>query len=313
MHRAPRLSARRATERRPCAPIPLLPSGRVREKACWTRAASRGPPEGGSDRVARSRRARSLPAAAAEALPCKRLPGIVVVFLIALALPWFFHVASLRLAPYRIVLLLTLVPTLIAWLSGKCGQIRLPDIALILYSVWCTLSLFVIHGAGPALQSGAILFVETSGAYLFARCYVRDAEDFRNCIEVMFRIVACLLPFAIVKSVTGRDILLDAFRLVMPAHPYHYMEPRWGLRRVQSIYEHPILFGVSTGCILAPDPRRSRLRQDRREAIREIRHRRRDGPDVDVGPTDPAPSSRRSSFCRGIVSFATIPIDGACS
>ena len=106
-------------------------------------------------------------------------------------------IGPLRMSLYRIVLLVMVLPCLGMWMAGKAGRIRTADIALLLFSFWCTLSLIVIHGMALSVQTSGIVFIETLGPYLLARCYIRDADDFYNVIQLLFRIVVLLLPFAI--------------------------------------------------------------------------------------------------------------------
>ena len=112
---------------------------------------------------------------------------------------------------YRIVLLLMVLPCLGMWMAGKAGRIRIADIAVLLYSFWATLSLTVIHGLELSIQSSGIIFIETVGPYLLARCYIRDADDFYNVIQLLFRIVVLLLPFAVFEFVSGQNILRELF------------------------------------------------------------------------------------------------------
>ncbi|WP_112662175.1 O-antigen ligase domain-containing protein [Microvirga sp. c27j1] len=182
----------------------------------------------------------------------KKLPWPVTLFLVSLVIPWIIQLGPVRASAYRLVLLATLVPTLIMWLSGKAGRIRTADFALIAYALWCGLSLAANYGVSATLQPSAILFIETAGSYLLARCYIRDADDFYNVISLLFKIVAFTFPFAVIESVTSRNIALELFGMVMPTPVDTNYDPRWGMRRVQGYYEHPILFGVATGCILAP-------------------------------------------------------------
>ena len=61
-----------------------------------------------------------------------------------------------------------------------------------------------------------MLFIETLGPYLLARCYIRDADDFYNAVQLLFRIVALLLPFAIFEFVSGQNISRDLFAAIFP-------------------------------------------------------------------------------------------------
>ena len=181
----------------------------------------------------------------------QKLPLPVVLFLVALFLPWIFKVGSLALSPYRLVLVATFIPCLLAWLSGKAGRIRIADIVLFLYCAWATVSLIANHGVGASFQTAGILLIETVGPYLMARCYIRSIGTFRAMTRLLFRMVAILLPFAILEAIANRDIIMDLFSSVLPTHVIAITEPRWGLRRVQTVFEHPILHGVVCGSILA--------------------------------------------------------------
>jgi hypothetical protein len=173
------------------------------------------------------------------------------LFVVALFLPLIFSVGSLALSPFRLVLLATILPCLYTWASGGAGRLRLADFLLLFYCFWCFVSLCAVHGLGQGLQSGGIQFVETMGPYLLARCTIRTADDYHRVILLLFRIILLLMPFAFIEALTGRNILLDLTRSVLPTHPTLH-DTRWGLRRVQSVVEHPILFGVICGAMFGP-------------------------------------------------------------
>jgi hypothetical protein len=184
----------------------------------------------------------------------KRAHWPVAVFLISIAVPWVFYFGTLRMSVYRIVLLLMFLPCLVMWISGKAGRIRIADIAVLLYSLWATLSLSVLHGFEPSLRTSGIIIVETVGAYMLARCYVRDADDLYNVVRLLFRIVVCLLPFAVYELLTGQNISRQLFQLVLPTYevpPHMMLESRAGLTRVMAVFDHPILFGTFTGSAFA--------------------------------------------------------------
>jgi hypothetical protein len=184
----------------------------------------------------------------------KKLAWPVSLFLISLIVPWTFQVGPARMSAYRFVLLGMLVPMLFTWASGKAGRVRATDIALLLFSLWSALGLIVLHGFGTGAQPSGILFIETFGAYLLARCYIRSAEDFYRMSLLLFMIVIALLPFALAEAITGRNILLSLFSSIYPSHidsMLDYVNFRWGMKRVQASFDHPILFGVFTGSTFA--------------------------------------------------------------
>jgi hypothetical protein len=226
------------------AAVPGMPTRRAAastEKSAWV----------GPDR---SRRLtdRSAGSASTEGqTQAVRLPWPVVCFLVALVIPWVMYFGSLRLSAYRIVLVVMIIPCFMRLARGEAGRLRLPDIAVILYSLWGMICLVVVHGPAAGIQSGGILFVETVGPYLLGRCYIRSADDFEKMVLLLFKIVVVLLPFAVIECVTGQKPLTKLFGIFMPTIEINPMEPRWGLTRVQGPYEHPILFGVCCGSILA--------------------------------------------------------------
>ncbi len=180
-----------------------------------------------------------------------RLALPVVFLLISLVIPFVFTVGPLRLSVYRLVLIFFFFPCVILWLRGRAGPVRLADLSLLFFCAWAALSFAVVHGVGKSIEGGGILFLETMGAYLIARCFVRDAESFRRMVRLLFIIIAAMLPFAVWESVTGQNIMREIFDKIYPAYHDVFKLPRWGLRRVQGPFEHPILFGVFCSGILA--------------------------------------------------------------
>jgi hypothetical protein len=167
--------------------------------------------------------------------------------LLTLALPFFFPVGPLFLTADRIFLLLAFVPCVILWLTGRAGRIGIADIAVVLTWFWMTVSMVVIDGAGSAVEAAGINLLETVGAYLVARCFVRDADAFHDVVRFLFIMTAAMFPFALYEALTSRNILLEIANSVWPSYADVPKEKRWGLDRVASVFYHPILFGVFCG------------------------------------------------------------------
>lgn len=176
--------------------------------------------------------------------------GLVALFLISIVLPIVMQAGPLRLSPYRVMLLITIFPSLVLWLQGNAGKIRVADIALLGLCLWTFLSYVVIHGLERATEAGGIFGLETMGAYLLGRLLIRSADDFRKFVTVFFWILLVLLPLAIIESVSGHAIVLETFRKFVRSYNIVTQEPRWGLRRVMGPFEHPILFGAFCGSAL---------------------------------------------------------------
>jgi len=196
--------------------------------------------------VPRSRRT----AAAESALAKPRLHWAVVLLLVAWLMPFVFWIGPVRMTPYRLSLLALIGPCL-AWLvQGRAGRVRLPDVLIVLFAIWCTISLVVVHGA-TGIQSAGITVLETLTPYFLARCCIRTADDFYALAKFLTVIVAALLPFALYEALTGHNIYIEIASRIMPSIGLTDKDPRWGMRRVQLFFEHPILMGVCLGSVLA--------------------------------------------------------------
>ncbi|QIG51816.1 hypothetical protein G5V57_31375 [Nordella sp. HKS 07] len=181
----------------------------------------------------------------------KGLPWPVLLFLVTLVVPWILPIGPLRLSAYRIVLVVMVLPCLFMWLTGKVGRIRLTDIVVLSFCVWVFLSLIMVNGLSSSIEPSGIMFIETFGSYLLARCYIRGPDDFYNTVRALFLTNLFLFPFSLIEFVLGYNILHDMFSAILPTFNYPPMAARLGLSRVQSVFDHPILFGIFTGSTLA--------------------------------------------------------------
>ncbi|WP_160168906.1 O-antigen ligase family protein [Bradyrhizobium sp. Ai1a-2] len=175
---------------------------------------------------------------------------MVTCFLIGLTIPWIIPLGPLNLSVYRLVLLAALLPCLLSWVRGELG-FKLQDVALFLYSIWAAVALFAAHDSSAATQTSGIFFIETMGAYLLARRYIRNAADFRGMIFVVTMVVLALSPFAIYEWITGHKPILSTLRMIFPTVDVTMMTPRWGFWRVQGPFSHSIEFGLFCTSILA--------------------------------------------------------------
>lgn len=176
---------------------------------------------------------------------------VVVLFLISLIIPSIIQVGPIRLSAYRTVLLVTTLPCLYLWITGRAGRIRFADICILMLWAWGALSYVVIHGFGATIETNGVAFIETVGAYFLARCFIRTPEAFYATIRSMFWVIMFLLPFAFYETVTSEPLILELFQLFSETTDDNAKEPRLGLTRVQGPFEHEILFGVFCGSILA--------------------------------------------------------------
>jgi uncharacterized membrane protein len=167
-----------------------------------------------------------------------------VLFCVLLVIPVNFDLGTLRISPFRILLLLLLMPSLFGWLRGKAGEKLAADYFMLLFMVWCVIAIFMVMGGDGGLQPAGMWTIETLGAYFLGRVYVRDEATFRKVVKVLFFAVFLLLPFAAYESMFNRAVALNFFNVFGRTFAITEMEHRMGLRRAQAVFEHPILFGV---------------------------------------------------------------------
>jgi O-Antigen ligase len=176
---------------------------------------------------------------------------LVTVFVFSLALPFFFYIGSVRMSPYRLLLVATFVPCLVAWLSGELGKVRPADVLMFLTAAWGAFVLIVLHGIDTALQPAGIFMIETLGPFLLARKYIRDYAAFESMVKALALSMIVILPFAIIENIFGSPILIEAFGKIFPVYPVIGSELRLGLRRAQGTFEYSILFGVACSSAFA--------------------------------------------------------------
>jgi hypothetical protein len=171
-------------------------------------------------------------------------PYWIVLLIISLMMPTEFSISlgSLRLSPYRIVLILGLFPAIRAFAKAR-GNVP-ADYLILLHLVWAFIVLFYYHGVGVALETGGVRFLEFGGAYLFARAYLTDFRSFLGFSAVLIYCMCLLAPIAIFESVTGIFIFKEINRALLGVPFYNTIEPRLGFARAWGPFDHPILLGT---------------------------------------------------------------------
>lgn len=165
-------------------------------------------------------------------------PWPVLLFFIALILPPELSVelGGLRLSAYRVVLLLMFLPCLYTMCVDPRMKLHTGDYLMFFYATWCLLSILVNNSLADMIEKGGILTIETLGAYMLARVYIRTFTDFKATIVVFIGIMGLLLVFTVPEMITGTHYLRGPIEFVYPE--------RWGLNRAYGPFDHPILMGV---------------------------------------------------------------------
>ena len=180
------------------------------------------------------------------------LPGLAVVYLLMVLMPFSFHVGGLMLTPLRLVLLVTSVPLTVMLFTGRFGRVILTDVVFVLHILWMVVAMSV-NNPDRVVENIGSTAIEFLGGYLIARAAIRDRSDFIALCKFLGIILIFLFPFTLIETLTGRNVILDFLRKVpmIRANHYGFTEPRLGLERAQSVLIHPIHFGLYSSVAFA--------------------------------------------------------------
>jgi len=168
------------------------------------------------------------------------------VLVLSLALPtdFSFFVGSLRLSPYRVVLLLAFIPAVTTLFRGKARPFLLADSLILFHLVWAAIVLTTHHGAGVALETGGVRLLELGGGYFVLRAYVVNKKTYLGFLAVVVLLVCVLAPMTMLESLTGKHLIREAASALVGKSFSASQEPRLGLHRAYGPFDHPILLGV---------------------------------------------------------------------
>ncbi len=174
----------------------------------------------------------------------KGAPLVVLAFLFSLLIPFIITLGQISLQPHRIVILLTMPYLLARLFSGKAGKLLAADFLILFAGLWCALAYTFSYryapgvSIGKTLQFGFSFFFELFGGYLIARVGIRSAQDLQRVTKFMFYFILLAIPLAAIEAVSHKPFLMD---LLGRAAAY---DVRFGMRRAQVVFGHPILYGT---------------------------------------------------------------------
>jgi hypothetical protein len=219
----------------------------------YTRFARTGAPAGGAVRTAPAVAEAVLPQQTTRtpAISTDRLHPLITALIISMALPVYFSIGSLHLSPNRVLLIGAFFPATLRWLSGAAGRLRAADFWVIGLCLWGAIAMFASAGTST-IQFSGIATVETLGAYLVGRAYIRTEAQYRAVMRLLGLVILLLVPGAIIEALTGIRIYNQMFSPIFPTFPWADYEQRLHMFRAQTVFEHPILFGVFTAFCFGP-------------------------------------------------------------
>lgn len=174
-----------------------------------------------------------------------KLPFLAGLYLVFVILPVSMDVGSLHLTLLRILLLVVTIPMLIGLVTGRYGKTLPTDWLFLGHALWLTLAL-AINNPDRVVQQAPSVGVEFLGGYVVARATIRNRAQFIAMCKFLVLIVLALFPFALLETQTGAPLILQIIRGLpgITSYDLAYNDKRLGLERVQSVFAHPIHFGL---------------------------------------------------------------------
>lgn len=176
---------------------------------------------------------------------------LIPFFMLCLSLPseLSLSLGSVKLPAYRLVCLVFFASAIIGMLRARTNATRSIDNCMILYTIWCVLSLLVNHGL-TVWQFAGMTALETLGPYCLARALIRNSDEFRYWVQCYFKVILCVFPFAVYETFSGEHLLRDLARFATGYGPLVGRPERLGLSRAFGPFEHPIHYGVFCASML---------------------------------------------------------------
>ncbi|MBE3639510.1 O-antigen ligase family protein, partial [Mangrovicoccus algicola] len=211
-----------------------------------TLRAGRRLPAGSRNRPRAARQDRPAPGLS-ESLS---MPFVLGLFVFSITQPYLFNFGGFIMAPYRVLLMIMLVPLGLNWISGRYGGFILPDFLVLGHMLWMPVCM-VVNGQGAGMPVYVFSqFIDIVGGYMLGRAAIRNKDDLVFFTRCLLTVLLILLPFAALESLRGIMLLNDIAQKLPLAEPHHRSTlsypPRFGMLRAQTATPHPILYGITS-------------------------------------------------------------------
>ena len=174
-----------------------------------------------------------------------KLPYIVWLYLLTVALPIGFNAGPLHITTLRLLLLIIIIPLTLRLLNGAYGKVIVTDYLFFLHIFWGAIAMWVNNPDRVVEQMGSV-GIEFLGGYIIGRAYIRTPSTFIALSNAIILIVLCTTPFAIYEARTGQPLIIQILDKLpsLKSVTILYIEGRLGLERVQGVFAHPIHYGL---------------------------------------------------------------------
>jgi len=186
-----------------------------------------------------------------RALKKAPLPVVLLIFSFLCPTEFSLFLAGLRLPPHRVVLIVLLGFAAMRFLTRRDIHIQSFDVFFLLFNIWTVYAFSYHDGSGAGLVYGGSLALESLGAYLIARAYVRDLNSLRATLKVMLLAIAIAATVALPETFLGKNFTHDMLYALTGYHHPTAVQTRLGLTRAYGTFDHPIHYGTFCAGLLA--------------------------------------------------------------
>ncbi len=173
---------------------------------------------------------------------------LLALFFFSLLIPISFRL-GIRINPSRLFLLLAAIPFVLKLFGGKLGGVTWVDRCIMGFVTVVGVTLLYHHGVSQ-LPYALSQVVEVFGGYMAGRVMVRNTLDYRYFIRYFLVALLILMPFAIDEALHHRMLITQALNKAFSTLSPN-AQTRFGLKRVQIVFPHPILYGLFCSLALA--------------------------------------------------------------
>jgi hypothetical protein len=210
-----------------------------------------GPATSASPAAAPRRKAKRASNSLFSPLWLAPLPITLLILAICAPPEASLFIGSLRLMMHRVVLVIFTIPALLILLQSKGLRFKLFDALFLAYNAWILLVFMVHLGPMDGLQFGGSLILESLGAYVVARAYIRTLEQYEAAIGVLLLTIGMVGLLAAPEAILRSHFIHQWMGPLTGINIVIYDEVRRGLLRAAATFEHPILYGAYTSSIVA--------------------------------------------------------------
>ncbi len=158
---------------------------------------------------------------------------------------------DIRLPVHRVVLLIMFCVAAYVFVTRRPIRLQVFDYAFLGFNLWTVMAYVTHMGAGPGIEYGGSLALESFGSYMIARIFIRDEKSFRGALSFIFLAVVIAGAAALPEAIWGSHFIHETLhKMTGYYHPVGY-ETRLGLTRAYSFFDHPIHLGTFCASIFA--------------------------------------------------------------